>query len=62
MIILNRSINTMWKYATWLQIALSFILKMKKFKNILQIMLKEKLYKSNYKVNCPKEKVKKLLH
>ena len=35
---------------------------MKKFKNILQMMLKEKLDKSNYKVNCPKEKVKKLLH
>ena len=61
MIILNRSINTMRKYATWLQIALSFILKMKKFKNILQMMLKEKFDTSNYKVNCPKEKVKKLL-
>ena len=61
MIILNRSIKTMRKYATWLQIALSFILKMKKFKNILQMMLKEKFDTSNYKVNCPKEKVKKLL-
>ena len=43
MIILNQSINTMQKYATQIQIALSLILKLNMFIKTLQIMLRKDL-------------------
>ena len=42
-IILNQSINTMQNYATWIQIALSFILKLKMFIKTLEMMFKKDL-------------------
>ena len=43
MIILNQSIKTMQNYATWIQTALLFILKLKISIKILQIMLNKDL-------------------
>ena len=41
MIILNQNMNKMQNYAIWIQIALSFILKLKIFIKTLQMMLKK---------------------
>ena len=43
MIILNQSINTLQNYATWIQIALSFVLKLKMFMKTLQTIFKKDL-------------------
>ena len=43
MLILNQSIKTMQNYATWIQIDLSLILKLKMFMKTLQVMLKKDL-------------------
>ena len=40
-IILNQSINKMQNYGTWIQIALSFILRLKMFMKTSQMMLKK---------------------
>ena len=40
-IILNQSINKMKNYGTWIQIALSFILRLKMFMKTSQMMLKK---------------------
>ena len=40
-IILNQSINKMKDYGTWIQIALSFILRLKMFMKTSQMMLKK---------------------
>ena len=40
MIMLNQNIKTMLSYATWIQIVLLFILKLKIFTKVLQMMLK----------------------
>ena len=42
-IIFNQSIRTMQNYATWIQTALSFILKLRMLMEKLQLMLKNKL-------------------
>ena len=47
MTILNQSINIMQKYATRIQIPLSFILKLKMFIKTLQMMLKKDLTHQN---------------
>ena len=39
----NQSIRTIKNYATWIQTALSFILKLRMFMEKLQLMLKNKL-------------------
>ena len=43
MFILHQSFRTMQNYATWMQIALLFILQLKMFMKILQMMLKNDL-------------------
>ena len=40
-IILNQSINKIQNYGTWIQIALSFILRLKMFMKTSQMMLKK---------------------
>ena len=53
MIMLIQSISTMQNYATWIQIALSFILKLKIFMKILPIMLEKRFNTSIYEINRP---------
>ena len=40
---LNQNISAMQNYATWIQIALPFILKLKLFMKVLRMMLKNDL-------------------
>ena len=58
-IILNQSIKTMQNYATCIQISLLFILKLKIFIKILQMMLKKWFDASNYEVDRPLPTIKK---
>ena len=53
MIVLNQSIKTMQNYVTWIQKALLFILKLKTFMKILQMMFKNGFDTSHYEVNRP---------
>ena len=52
MIILNQSIKIMQNYVTWIQTALLFILKVKMFQKILQMMLKKDLIHQIMKLNA----------
>ena len=63
MIVLNQSIKTMQNYVTWIQKALLFILKLKMFMSILQMMLKKGLIHHVMKSidQCLLEKTKKLI-
>ena len=53
MIIFNQSIGAMQNYATYTQVALSFILKLKMFMKTWQVMLKKKIDTSNYASKRP---------
>ena len=63
MIVLNQRIKTMQNYVTWIQKALLFILKLKMFMSILQMMLKKGLIHHVMKSidQCLLEKTKKLI-
>ena len=63
MIISNQSINKMQNYVTWIQMALLFILKLKMFMNILQMLLKKDLIHEIIKSidNYQKVKIRKLI-
>ena len=43
----------MQNYAKWIQIILSFILKLKMFMKVLQMMLKKRFDTSNYELRRP---------
>ena len=60
MSILNQSIRTMQSYAAWIQITLSFILKLKIFIDIAYDIIKD-LIRQILKLidHCLKEKIKK---
>ena len=53
MTVLNQRIKLMQDHATWIQIALLFILKLKMFGKILQMMLKKTFETSNYEADRP---------
>ena len=53
MTVLNQRIKLMQDQATWIQIALLFILKLKMFGKILQMMLKKTCDTSNYEADRP---------
>ena len=62
MIILNKNISKMQNYATWIQIVLLFIIKLKIFMKTLQMMmLKKDLIHQIMKSidHCLQEKIKK---
>ena len=63
MIVLNQSISKIQNYATWIQIALSFILKLKMFLKTFQMMLKKHLIHEIMKSidNCLQKKIKKVI-
>ena len=63
MIILNQSISKIQNYVIWIQIALSFISKVKMFMKILQILFKKDLIHQIMKLidHCLQEKNCKLL-
>ena len=63
MTVLNQRIKTMQNYVTWIQKALLFILKLKMFMSILQMMLKKGLIHHVMKSidQCLLEKTKKLI-
>ena len=52
-IMLNQNISKMQNCVTWIQMVLSFILKLKMFMNTLQMMLKKIFGTLNYEVNRP---------
>ena len=60
-IISNHSINKMYNYATWIQTALLFILKLKMFMKTLQMILKNDLIHQIIKStdHCLQERIKK---
>ena len=61
MVILNQSINTVQRYATWIQIVLLFILRLKMFIKAFQMMLKNDLIHQIMKSidHCLQQKIKK---
>ena len=61
MIILNQCIRTMQNYATWIQAALLFIIKLKMFMKTLQMMLKKDLIHQIIKSTdyCLQERIKR---
>ena len=63
MIILNQSINMIENYASWIQIALSFVLKLKMFIRALKMMLRKDLIHQIMKSidRCECEKIKESL-
>ena len=61
MIILNQSIKTIQKYATWIQIALSLKLKLNMFIKALQMMLKKDLIHQIMQSRVPTGKNKKVI-
>ena len=63
MIILKQSISKIQNYVIWIQIALSFISKVKMFMKILQMLLKKDLIHQIMKLidHCLQEKIKSCL-
>ena len=61
MVILNQSINTVQRYATWIQIVLLFILRLKMFIKAFQMMLENDLIHQIMKSidHCLQQKIKK---
>ena len=53
MIILNESIKIIQNYATWIQKGSLVILKLKIFMKTLQMMVKKRVYTSNYEIDRP---------